>query len=78
MVISMKKKKKVNNKTKKCGTKKSKPCAKKCNKVCDREKAYGEPMPVKPLTYVNGEPYPKLVFKPTLWNRFLRFLGLVS
>jgi hypothetical protein len=65
-------KKKVNNKKKKSSIKKSKPC----NKKCDREKAYGEPMPVKPLTYVDGELYPKLVFKQSLWNRFLRFLGL--
>lgn len=48
-----------------------------CGKSCQREKAYGEPTPVKPLTYVNGELYPKLIFKESLWTRFLRFLRLV-
>lgn len=74
----MTKKKKVSNKKKKSSIKKPKPCKKKCGKVCDREKVCGEPMPVKPLSYINGEPYPKLVFKQSLWTRFLRFLGLVS
>lgn len=51
---------------------------KKCGgKSCQREKAYGEPTPVKPLTYVNDELYPKLIFKESLWTRFLRFLRLV-
>ena len=78
MVISVNKKKKVSNKKKKSSIKKSKPCTKKCDKVCDREKVCGEPMPVKPLTYVNHEPYPKLVFKESLWTKFLRFIGLDS
>lgn len=73
----MSKKKKANNKKKKSSIKKPKSCAKKCETVCDREKVCGEPMPVKPLSYVDGEVYPKLIFKPSLWNRFLRFLGLV-
>jgi len=70
----MSKKKKVSNKKSKSCIKKSKPC----NKRCDKEKVCGEPMPVKPLTYINGEHYPKLVFKQSLWTRLLRFLGLVS
>ena len=74
----MNKKKKKVTKKKKPAVKKTKSCKKKCEGDCDREKVCGEPMPVKPLNYINGEPYPKLVFKPTLWTRFLRFLGLVS
>lgn len=75
----MTKKKKVSNKNKKkkSSIKKPKPCNKKCESVCSREKVCGEPMPVKPLTYVNGEVYPRLVFKNSLWTRFKRFLGLV-
>lgn len=88
----MTKKKKVSNKKTKSSIKKPKSCNKKCSKVCDREKVYGEPtkvtpckqplnippVPDKPLTYVDGELYPKLVFKESLWTRFLRFLGLDS
>ena len=70
-------KKKVSNKKKKSSIKKPKPCNKKRDGIGDREKAYGEPMPVKPLTYVDGEVYPRLVFKESLWTRFKRFLGLV-
>lgn len=76
MVISMSKKKKVTKK-KKSSVKQTKSCKKKCDKVCDREKVCGEPMPVKPLTYINGELYPRLIFKESLWTRFKRFLGLV-
>lgn len=72
----MTKKKKVTNKKKKSSIKKNKSCNKKCETVCSREKVCGEPTPVKPLTYVNGEVYPRLVFKESLWTRFLRFLGL--
>lgn len=79
IVISMSKKKKVNkNKKKKPPVKQTKSCKKKCDRVCEREKVYGEPMPVKSLTYVNGEVYPRLVFKESLWTKFLRFLGLAS
>jgi hypothetical protein len=69
----MAKKKKDNNKIKKCNIKKS--CSKKCDKVC------GEPYPVRPVSeYYNletGEIYPKVLFKESLWTRFLRFIGLV-
>ena len=85
-------KKKNNNKKIKSSIKKSKPCTKKCSKVCSREKVVGEPnkvtpckqplnippVPDKPLTYVDGELYPKLVFKTSLWTKFLRFIGLDS
>lgn len=86
----MTKKKKVTNKKKKSNIKKNKACNKKREAVCSREKVCGEPnkvvpyktpvnippVPDKPLTYVNGELYPRLVFKESLWTRFLRFLGL--
>lgn len=93
----MAKKKKDNNKIKKCNIKKS--CSKKCDKVCSREKVYGEPNLVKPVSqelaekaldnmvkqrpvseYYNletGEIYPKVLFKESLWTKFLRFIGLV-
>lgn len=93
----MSKKKKDNNKIKKCNIKKS--CSKKCDKVCSREKVYGEPNLVKPVSqelaekaldnmvkqrpvseYYNletGEIYPKVLFKESLWTKFLRFIGLV-
>lgn len=93
----MAKKKKDNNKIKKCNIKKS--CSKKCDKVCNIEKVYGEPNIVKPVSqalagkaldnmvkqrpvseYYNletGEIYPKVLFKESLWTRFLRFIGLV-
>lgn len=74
----MSKKKKVSNKKKKSSIKKPKSRKQKCDKVCDREKVCGEPVPVKPLSYVGGEVYPRLVFKNSLWNRFKRFLGLDS
>lgn len=88
MVIQMSKKK-VSKK--KSSIKKPKPCNKKCEQICTREKVCGEPnkvvpyktpvnippVPDKPLTYVDGEVYPRLVFKQSLWTRFLRFLGLV-
>lgn len=71
-------KKKIKSKTKSkksCG---KKPCNKKCSKVvCDREKTIGEPMLVKPLTYVDGEIYPRLIFNDNLWTKFKRLLGLV-
>ena len=74
----MAKKKKDNNKIKKCNIKKS--CSKKCDKVCSREKVYGEPYPVRPVSeYYNletGEIYPKVLFKESLWTKFLRFIGL--
>lgn len=89
----MSKKKKVNNKNKQ-SNKKTKPCNKKCDRVCSRnsetrsllrEKAYGEPTPIKPLRPVSeyynletNEIYPKIFFKEGLWTKFLRFLGLVS
>lgn len=44
----MTKKKKDNNKIKKCNIKKS--CKKKCDKVCSREKVNGEPNLVKPVS----------------------------
>lgn len=72
----MSKKKKTSSKKNKGSNKKTKPCNKKCEQVCTREKVCGEPTPVKPLTYVNGEVYPRLVFKESLWTRLLRFLGL--
>ena len=88
----MNKKKKVSNKKKKSSIKKPKSCNNKCDKDCSREKVNGEPtkvtpckqplnippVPEKPLTYVDGEPYPKLVFKTSLWTKFLRFIGLDS
>ena len=86
----MTKKKKVYNKKTKSSIKKPKSCNNKCDKVCSREKVYGEPnevfpsptnipsVPDKPLSYTeHGEPYPKLIFKESLWTRLLRFLGLV-
>jgi len=80
----MSKKKKDNNKIKKCNIKKSKSCSQKCDKICTREKTYGDPMPVKPLRPVSeyynletGEIYPKVLFKESLWTKFLRFIGLV-
>lgn len=70
-------KKKDNNKIKK-----SKSCSKRCDKVCTREKVYGEPYPVRPVSeYYNlktGEIYPKVFFKESWWTRFKRFLGLTS
>lgn len=86
----MSKKKKVTKK-KKQAVKQTKSCNKKCEAVCTREKVCGEPnkvvpyktpvnippVPDKPLTYINGELYPRLVFKQSLWTRFLRFFGLV-
>ena len=78
----MAKKKKDNNKIKKCNIKKS--CKQKCGKVCSREKVCGEPMIVKPMRPVSeyynletGEIYPKVLFKESLWTKFLRFIGLV-
>lgn len=44
----MAKKKKDNNKIKKCNIKKS--CSKRCDKVCSREKVCGEPNLVKPVS----------------------------
>lgn len=44
----MVKKKKDNNKIKKCNIKKS--CKQKCGKVCSREKVCGEPNLVKPVS----------------------------
>jgi len=77
----MAKKKKDNNKIKKCNIKKS--CSKKCDRICSREKAYGDPMIVKPMRPVSeyynletGEIYPKVLFKESLWTKFLRFIGL--
>ena len=76
--MTKKKKKIVSNKKKKVSIKKSKPSIKnEQSKVNHIEKAYGEPTPVKPLTYVNNETYPRLLFRESLWKRFLRFFGLV-
>jgi hypothetical protein len=59
-------------------------CKKSCPNSCEREKAYGDPTPVKPLRSVSeyynlqtGEIYPKIFFKESLWTKFKRFLGLV-
>ena len=30
----------------------------------------------KPLTYIDGQLYPKLFFKETFWTKLLKFLGL--
>ena len=69
---------------KKKKSKKTKSCKKTRNKSCIREKVCGEPMPVKPLRPVSeyynletGEIYPKVLFKESLWTKFLRFIGLV-
>lgn len=67
----------MSKKKKKPAVKKTKSCSKKCEQVCSREKVIGEPTPVKPATYLNGRLYPKLIFKESLWTRFLRFIGLV-
>lgn len=52
---------------------------KKSNKKNIREKAYGDPMPVKPvLSYVNEEIYPRIHLRPeSLWSKIKRFLGLM-
>lgn len=75
MVISMTKKKKCVKKSK---------CKKKCNNSCKREKAYGDPMPVKPLRPVSeyydlktGEIYPKIFFRDSWWIRLKRFFGII-
>lgn len=56
-------------------------CNKSCNKNCSREKVYGDPNPVRPVSdYYNlqtGEIYPKIFFKESWWTRFKRFLGIV-
>jgi hypothetical protein len=69
-------------KKKKCTKKKS--CKKTCSKSCPREKAYGDPMPVKPLRPVSeyynletGEIYPKIFFRESWWVKIKRFLGLI-
>jgi hypothetical protein len=45
-----------------------------------REKAYGDPMVVRPVSeYYNletGEIYPKIFFKESWWTKLKRFLGL--
>jgi hypothetical protein len=45
-----------------------------------REKAYGDPMVVRPVSeYYNletGEIYPKIFFRESLWTRLKRFFGL--
>ncbi len=45
-----------------------------------REKAYGDPMLVRPVSeYYNletGEIYPKIFFRESLWTRLKRFFGL--
>jgi hypothetical protein len=63
---------------------KSKSCKKTCNKSCHREKAYGDPMPVKPCRPVSeyynletGEIYPKIFFRESWWTKFKRFIGLI-
>jgi len=68
-------------KKKKCTKKKS--CKKSCPTSCKREKAYGDPVPVKPMRpvceYYNlqtGEIYPKIFFKESWWDKIKRFLGL--
>jgi len=66
-------------KTKKKKSYAIKSCKKKCDKKCEREKAFGDPVPVKPsLSYVDGEVYPRLIFKSeSLWTRIKKFLGLI-
>lgn len=72
----MSKKKKVAKAKKKC-------CKKK--KVCDStipEKAYGDPMPVRPVSeYYNtqtNEIYPKIFFRQdSLWDKIKRFFGFI-
>jgi hypothetical protein len=73
VAISMsKKKKKPSTKSKK-----------KSINSCQREKVCGVPTPVKPLRPVSehhnrdGEIYPKIFFKESLWTKFKRFIGLV-
>lgn len=45
-----------------------------------REKAYGDPMVVRPVSeYYNletGEIYPKIFFRESWWTKLKRFLGL--
>jgi hypothetical protein len=46
------------------------------------EKAYGDPVPVRPVSdYYNvetGENYPKIFFTPdTIWTKIKRFFGFV-
>ena len=77
MVNSMtKKKKKTVTKQRKDALPKS--CKKKCDNKCKREKAYGDPNPVRPgPSYVGGEVYPRINFQPeSLWARIKRFFGL--
>ena len=72
-----KKKKKPSTKSKKKSIKKT------CSNSCQREKVCGVPTPVKPLRPVSehhnrdGEIYPKIFFKESLWTKFKRFIGLV-
>jgi hypothetical protein len=75
----MSKKKKVV--AKKSPTKK-KVAKKKCDNIYEREKAYGDPMPVRPVSdYYNvetGENYPKVFFThDTIWTKIKRFFGFV-
>jgi len=79
------KKKKTNIKNKKCNIKSKKSsCTKSCDQSCNREKAYGDPNPVKPLRPVSeyynlkkNEIYPKIFFKENWWTKLKRFLGLI-
>lgn len=67
-----KKKKTIKPKTKRTNSKK-KP-------IEQREKAYGDPMPVRPVSdYYNtttGEIFPKVFLKESLWTKIKKFLGL--
>jgi hypothetical protein len=65
----------MTKKKKKASTKcsKKKGCKKTCSNNCGREKTYGDPTPVRPVT---GEIYPKIFFKESWWTKFKRFIGL--
>jgi hypothetical protein len=74
-----KKKKKISSKKKPCSLEK---CNKnQCVKNCGKEKAFGDPSPVRPVgEYYNlqtGEIYPKIFFKESWWTKLKRFFGLV-
>jgi hypothetical protein len=60
--------------------KKKKTNIKSKKKSIKREKAYGDPMVVRPVSeYYNletGEIYPKIFFRESLWTRLKRFFGL--
>lgn len=46
-----------------------------------REKAYGDPMVVRPVSeYYNletGEIYPKIFFRESWWTKLKRFFGII-